>query len=144
MTVWSLRISSCATDTHEPSPSLVTLVTPSDEACTHIELLTISRDVRRAAIESDVDQLHLALCRLRNALVTHVRAESPEVAALHAVSRDVVIAGQRRLVRLIDDLLSVADTGEAGCPCMRRSVELTKLLVRQARLESGLASRRSL
>jgi hypothetical protein len=110
----------------------------ADRPFSHIELLAMSRHVCNAAAESDADQLHLDLCRLRNALVIHVQAESARVNAMSEISRRVVINGQRRLINLIDDLLSAVDDGTTGCPCIRRSAELTQMLVRQARLESAL------
>jgi hypothetical protein len=114
---------------------------PADEPFSHIELLAISRHVCNAAAESDADQLHLDLCRLKNALVVHVQAERPRINAMRETSRRILINGQRRLINMIDDLLSVADDGATGCPCIRRSAELTQMLVRQARLESAVTSR---
>jgi hypothetical protein len=91
-------------------------------------------------MEGDADQMHLALCRLRNELAVHVRAESSRVSAMRDVSCRVVLSGQRRLIELIDDLFSVADDGATGCACVRRSVELTQMLIRQARLERAMGS----
>jgi hypothetical protein len=113
----------------------------TDAPLSHIELLAMARHVCNAAVEGDADQLHLNLCRLRNALLVHVQAEGSRVTAMREVSRRVVISGQRRLINLIDDLLSAADDGATGCSCIHRSAELTQMLVRQARLEGAVASR---
>lgn len=106
-------------------------------APSHLELLTVARAVRHAAISDDTDRLHVELCRLRTDLLLHLHAETEALSDLSTAAASVVADGQRRLLGLLDDLLFVSDDGRAeGCCCLVRAAEVEVALRRQARLEA--------
>jgi hypothetical protein len=114
-------------------------VTP---APSHLELLAVARAVRRAAVVDDTDRLHTELSRLRTNLVRHVHAERDMVSNLPAPAARVVGDGQRRLLRLLDELLFASDDDAvAGCTCLVRAAEVELALRRQARLEAKISQR---
>lgn len=99
-----------------------------------LDMLSAARAVQRAATEGDVDVLHDEVCRLRNALAEHAascgRDDNGDVR--HRLARH----GQRRLLHLIDEILSTTQHGADTCTCMVRGAELRSMLIRQLRLES--------
>lgn len=107
---------------------------------THVDLLSIAREVRRAAASADTRRLHSALTRLRVALVEHVASERAELDVLPDSAARVARDGQRRVLRLLSDVLF--DTSDAGadCNCLVRAAEIELALRRQARLEATLHS----
>ena len=106
------------------------MATPS-----HLDLLDLARDVRRAAIGDDTDVLHAELTRLRHHLRLHVRAEHARLEEPASAAAAVTLAGQRRLLALVDALLFEAGTTTDGCRCRHRAAEIELALRRQARLE---------
>lgn len=105
----------------------------------HLDLIAIARDVRHAAKGDDTRRLHTALLRLRAALLEHVADEQKDLAALSDSTALVAGDGQRRLLRLITDVLFNGRDANADCNCAVRAVEIDLALRRQARLEATLS-----
>jgi hypothetical protein len=111
-------------------------------AASHLDLLSMARDVRHAAEDDDTERLHAELARLRSALLNHMHAEGEHVGALPASARRVITDGHRRLLRLLDEVLfGPEDGGEDGCTCLVRAAEIQLSLRRQAQLEATLLRR---
>jgi len=115
---------------------------PSRRPPSHLDLLDVAREVRRAAVADDLTGVHRELSRLRTDLVSHLHAERDRLGSLAGATPVVVADGHRRLLRLLDDLLfrSGGDTSE--CSCIVRSAELEVALRRQAKLEAVLLGER--
>jgi hypothetical protein len=109
----------------------------------HLDLLSIARDVRRAAIGDDTTKLHAELTRLRDALVQHLQAEQDDVDALPGTAAVVAHDGQRRLLRLLNDALAGLSDDGASCNCLVRTAQIEATLLRQARFEASLLRRHS-
>jgi hypothetical protein len=107
----------------------------------HVDLLAIARDVRLAAIGEDAATLHAELTRLRDGLVQHLRAEQDDVDALPGTAAEIAHNGQRRLLRLLNDVLVGLNRDADGCNCLVRVVQIEATLLRQARLEANLLRR---
>jgi hypothetical protein len=107
----------------------------------HLDLLSIARHVRRAAVSEDAATLHAELIRLRDALVQHVQAEQDDVDALPGTTAVVAHHGQRRLLRLLNDVLVGLSDDAASCNCLVRTAQIEAALLRQARLEARLLRR---
>lgn len=107
----------------------------------HLELLRRARRVQRAAVDADTDTVHDELCELRNALVDHLRDERSLDRAATDLHARLTRHGQERLVTFVERLLldDGGDGEDDGCTCLVRTAELRALLVRQIRLEGGLA-----
>lgn len=101
----------------------------------HVDLLHHADAIQGAALRHDEADLHQRLCRFRTAIVEHLHQESAVHTSLPPATRTVIAEGQRRLVRLVEDLLTSGDAEEA-CPCVTRAAELHHALVVQARLET--------
>lgn len=116
----------------------------------HLDLMAIARQVRRAVERDDADELHARLSRLRTELMDHVRAERPELDDLPGATAAVALDGQQRLLRILTETL-FTPTGHNdpdACTCIVRAAEIELALHRQIELEtsllrSGPASRRS-
>jgi hypothetical protein len=104
----------------------------------HVDLGELARGLRRAAVRDDTDSVHGSLCRLRNALVDHLHAEEAAFGRLPVASAAIVLAGQRRLLDLLDELLLEAVDDEVMCGCLVAAAEVDAALQRQARLEEAL------
>lgn len=102
----------------------------------HLDLLRMTRAVQRAAVEDDLDMLHLELCHLRNALVEHLHGEHDAHARRSSMVERVVAQGQHNLLRLVGDLVFTTAEHGADCTCLVRIAELHGALTRQARLEA--------
>jgi hypothetical protein len=107
----------------------------------HLDLLSIARHVRRAAVREDTTTLHAELTRLRDALVQHLLAEQDEVDSLPGTTAVVAHHGQRRLLRLLNDVLVGLSDDAASCNCLVRTAQIEAALLRQARLEARLLRR---
>lgn len=108
----------------------------------HLDLLAIAGGIRRATVSEDTDRLHGELTRLRTALIDHVHAERERLDVLPGMTSDVVRDGQRRLLRLLDDVLfSAAGDAADDCNCLVRAAEIEVALHRQAVLEANLLRR---
>jgi hypothetical protein len=107
-------------------------------ARSHLDLLELGRGLRRAATLDDADSVHGGLCELRNALVEHVRAEAEAFAELSEASAAIIVAGQRRVLELLDQLLLDATDQDVACGCVVAAAEVEAALQRQARLEEIL------
>lgn len=105
-------------------------------AASHLDLFAAAERVRAAAA-TDQGELHAQLQRLRTELTVHLREEAPDLRELAPPARRVVARGQRRLLRLVDEMLS-ATAHPGACSCLARSAELRLQLVRHARLEVGI------
>ncbi len=108
------------------------------DTSSHLDLLAIARDLRRAATDRDVGGVHAVLTRLRAALVEHAAAETTELAELPESTGGLARDGQRRLIRLIDDVLFDSVDGSSECNCIVRAVEIDLAVRRQARLEATI------
>lgn len=114
-------------------------------AISHVDLLDHVSALERAALASDVDAVHARLCRLRNALVEHLRSELDALEALNPAAVEVVRSGHARLLSRVDDALLAGSTGEGrACACVPRALNLRRAIARQARLESDLVARHRL
>ena len=109
----------------------------------HVDLLSMASVVRRAAASDDAEVLHDALARLRAALIQHVHAEEEGLNDLPGAAADLVRDGQRRLLRLLSDVLFDATDGPdaVDCSCIVRGAEIEVALRRQSRLENALRRR---
>ena len=109
-------------------------------AASHLDLISMARVVRRAAASDDVELLHDALARLRAALIEHVHAEIDEFDNRPGAAGGVVRDGQRRLLRLLSDVLfdAAGDPGAVDCSCVVRAAEVEVALRRQSRLEHAV------
>ncbi|MCB1003469.1 MAG: hypothetical protein KDB35_04710 [Acidimicrobiales bacterium] len=106
---------------------------------THVALMARARRLEQAAIADDLDAVHAELCGLRNALVDHLHAEADSLEGLGTAVAEVISAGQHRLLSTVDELLNrVGDGDGADCACVQRSLEVTRALARQARLETAV------
>jgi hypothetical protein len=110
-------------------------------APSHVELLVVAGELRRAVLNDDLDAVHQELSRLRSDLVHHLQAERDALAGLPDAASIVVGAGQERLLRLLNELLYAVSDGPAECACLVRSAEIEVALRRQAKLESALLGR---
>ena len=90
-------------------------------------------------MRGDLDSVLEELIDLRLALTVHVLAEQPDVNRLPSSASATVVRGQQELLRLIDEL--IAARGGGGQDDLRASVDLTRRLSRQARIEGGLLGR---
>ena len=106
----------------------------------HLDLLALARRVRDAAVHGGADALHRELSQLHAALVQHVHAEADRFDGLSGATADVARNGQRRLLRLLSDVLfSEADTSDTErCNCLVRAAEIELALRRQAKVERVL------
>lgn len=117
---------------------------PADHPVSHLDLLTAARDVQRIAAEGDADALHEEVCRLRNALISHVHDERAADQRPDDQAHRLARHGQQRLLRFVDELLcSTSEDQVDDCSCLVRAVELRGLLLRQVRLENRIVSRSS-
>ena len=116
----------------------------TDPPAAHLELLAAARAVQRIAVTGDADALHEEVCRLRKALVTHVRREHAPGGRSDDVERRLTRHGQQRLIHFIDELLSTSSGEESDdCPCLVRAAELRAMLLRQVKLEHRVDSGRA-
>ncbi len=106
-----------------------------DRHPSHVDLLHHADAILDAALRRDEADLHQRLCRIRTAIAEHLHQEASLTSSLPPATRTVIGEGQRRLVRLVDDLLDSGDT-QGTCPCINRAAELHHALVTQARLET--------
>lgn len=107
----------------------------------HLELLEAARAVQRIAVVGDADALHDEVCRLRNALISHLHHERVDGAS-DDLGQRLSRHGQQRLLRFIDELLSsTSEGGSDDCTCLVRAAELRALLLRQVKLENRTPSR---
>jgi hypothetical protein len=109
----------------------------------HLDLLAMARDVRDAVERDDTAGLHAALSSLRTAIVGHVHAERAQLDALPDAASAVALEGQRRLLRLLTDVLVTCGDGDRGVEgnCVVRAAEIGLAVRRQARLEAALLRR---
>jgi hypothetical protein len=110
-------------------------------APSHRELLSITAAARRAAVSGNRALVHAELARLRAALIRHLDAEEADLDALPGTAAIVAHDGQRRLLRLIDDIDGGVDCDQDGCNCLVRAAGIDVALRRQARLEANLLLR---
>ena len=111
------------------------------DAAGHLDLLSSTRELRRAAVDADLPAIHDQLAALRSHLLDHLHAEADGVARLPGATPEVVRSGQERILRLLDELLFAADDGATDCTCLLRSAEIEVALRRQAKLEAALLGR---
>lgn len=112
----------------------------------HLDLLDRAAALETAAVREDLRAVHTELCALRNELVAHLHGELSEVEVLGPASRRVVEGGQAELLRTVDDLLAHAADDDVEraedeadtCNCVTRSIQLTRAIVRQAKLENSV------
>lgn len=116
---------------------------PDPAAPSHLDLLAIATDVRAAVQRDDTESLHAGLTKLRSALMDHARAERSTIEALPAAVRSLAFEGQRRLLRLLTDILfSPAGPDDTErCDCAVKAVQIDIALRRQAELETMLLRR---
>lgn len=112
---------------------------PESIDVSHLDLLERSRELRRSALAGDVDAVHRHLLAIRNEVSRHVRGERDQFAGLSAAAQGIVAQGQRDLQALVEEILA-DDSDSPGCNCIRRSADLTRAIVRQARLEADVSS----
>lgn len=105
-------------------------------------LLACATALERAAMHDDMDAVHTELCALRNALVEHLHREDRMVDQLPEATATVVRNGHERLLCEIDELLAHSTQDGQDCACMIRSVQLTRSIAQQARVEGRLLRRR--
>jgi hypothetical protein len=104
----------------------------------HLDLLVIAHRVRRAVLNDDTERLHAELTCLHGDLLQHVHDERELVGAQPVRTAKVVRDGERRLLRLLSDVLySAPAAGDRECTCVVRSAEIELLLRRQAKLEAS-------
>ncbi len=101
----------------------------------HEDLLAIAHALREATIVGDVEQLHAELARLRTALVHHLGEEDLPLPEALAATRTILKDGQRRLLRLVDEVVFEA-RDHPTCTCLVRAAEIELALRRQVRLET--------
>jgi hypothetical protein len=106
-----------------------------------LDLRGAARAIQQAAVDDDLDRLHLELSRLRTALVEHLHGVDDEH-HLSDTAHQIVRQGLERLLRFVDELIFVTDGHDKDCTCLVRAAELQGLLTRQARLEDHLARSR--
>ena len=109
----------------------------------HLELLAAARTVQRIAVTGDADALHEEVCRLRNAMVTHVHHERATGDDPDVIEHRLTRHGHQRLLRFIDELLSTTSGDGTDCTCLVRAAELRALLLRHVKLENRITSGRS-
>lgn len=102
----------------------------------HVDLLHHADAIQEAALRRDEADLHQGLCRFRTAVVDHLHQESTVHASLPPATRAVIGEGQRRLVRLVDEMLLTGGDTQETCRCISRAAELHHALVVQARIET--------
>jgi hypothetical protein len=107
----------------------------------HTDLIAIAHALREATIEGDSDQLHVDLAGLRTALVHHLGAEQARMPDQLTAAGIIIRNGQRRLLRLVDDVVFEALQDDPTCTCLVRAAEIELALTRQARLEATLLRR---
>jgi len=108
------------------------------ERVTHLDLLSIARNMRRAAAGDDTRRLHSELTHLRAALMDHIASEQGELDALPDSTGRIARDGQRRLLRLVSDVLFNNSDANGDCNCLVRAFEIELALRRQARLETAI------
>lgn len=108
------------------------------DVTSHLDLLDRASALEQAAMADDLDSAHAELCRLRNALVDHLHTESGTLDRLGPAAAEVVRAGQERLLSSINALMDRSASEEPSCACVPRSLEVTRALARQARLEAQM------
>lgn len=96
-----------------------------------------ARAIQQAAVDDDLDRLHVELSRLRTALVEHLHATGDDTQPSDT-PHHVMRQGLERLLRFTDDLIFVTAERDVDCTCLVRAAELQSLLTRQARLEAHL------
>lgn len=101
----------------------------------HAALLATARQLRQAVIDDDTEQVHRLLCRLRAELAPHVVSEHDRLPLERGSLSAIVVHGQRRLLKLVDEALLGDGEGD-GCNCLVRAVEIEIALRRQIRLEA--------
>jgi hypothetical protein len=87
-------------------------------------------------MRGDLDAVLAELIDLRLALTVHVLAEQPDVQRLPSSASATVVGGQQDLLRLIDQLIGAR--GGGGQDDLRATVDFTRRLSRQARIEGRL------
>ena len=115
--------------------------TDPERHASHLDLLRIASSVRRRSVLGDTEGLHAELARLRTELVLHLHAEQDQLARVRGASGTVAREGQRRLVALLDELLTDSSGDGADCNCLLRAAEIEVALGRQARLEQAVLGR---
>jgi hypothetical protein len=112
-------------------------------AASHLDLLAMARSVRDAVERDDTQGLHAALTCLRTAVMGHVHIERAQLDALPDSAAAVALDGQRRLLRLLTDVLFTSDDrdGLDDCNCVVRAAEIELAVRRQAKLEAALLRR---
>lgn len=116
---------------------------PTTPPPTHLDLLAISRAVRRAVVDEDTDTLHTELARLRAELVRHMHHEHQRAPTREGAGVGVVKDGQHRLLGLLDEVILDAHTDVAECSCLVRATVIERAIQRQARLEATLLDRQA-
>jgi hypothetical protein len=104
----------------------------------HGDLIALAHDLRQATIVGDSEQLHADLARLRTALVHHLSDEQTRMPDELAATGTIIRNGQRRLLRLVDDVVFDVLRDKPTCTCLVRAAEIELALRRQARLEATL------
>jgi len=109
----------------------------------HLDLLAIAARLRSAVERDDTEGFHAELIRLRASVMEHVHAEHALLDSLPGSTAAVVIDGQRRLLRLLSDVVfTPADPdGDHDCNCILRAAAIDLSLRRQAKLETTLLQR---
>jgi hypothetical protein len=103
----------------------------------HLDLLTATRSLRRAAVAGRRDAVRAELSRLRTALVLHLHAEHELVASLPGTLDQLTREGQQRLLGALNKLLFSAEGDGDTCTCIVRAAEVEALLRRQVKLEAA-------
>ncbi|HLT17387.1 MAG TPA: DUF488 family protein [Acidimicrobiales bacterium] len=109
-------------------------------SATHLDLMVIARRIRRAAAGDDPDGVLAELRQLATALDAHVADEQPRLEVLPGSAAAIAQDGQRRLRRLVDEVLD-EQAGPDACTCIVRAAEIELALRRQAELEEALLRR---
>lgn len=110
---------------------------PSQHA-SHLGLIDMSRSLQRTALEGGTDAVHRQLRELRTALADHLDDEQARVEELPPPARGTVLAGQCRLIAVVDHLVALDEKESHDCTCHLRAVDLTQMVARQARLETDM------
>ena len=114
------------------------MTSAGDGSISHLDLLARTQELQAAAIRDDHDAFRAEFRPARADLAHHLHDERAGLTHLPPITQRVVTRGQQRLLDLVEKLHTAAGGEDSACPGLARSVELTRELTRQARLEAAL------